>query len=209
MFQNSKKLIFAAIVLLVLVGFAGCNIVDGGLQVEDAMSRKVGTAPGQGDRTQPTGAPKAFTATVTLYQDTKSVVTRPSGESNHYKTVAETLESYLAIESSDWDLLVGKHVVMSNVTNYNADYATFPVPISGTNHSVIDIIDENGDTVLTLQANGTLNGSYIFGAEIDMNWVVKDSYGAKVNARGKVSGMFVWFGKEVPEGTFTLTGTYN
>jgi hypothetical protein len=212
--KSSKKLILAVIVLLVLVGFAGCNIVDGGLQVEDVMSRKVSTAPGQEDRTQTTGAPKAFYATVNMYQSAKTD-TLDMGNSNHHKTIKETLQSFPyepyggAIESN-WDLLDDNFVIMSNVTNYNRDPLTGE--LSGTNHSVITIVDALKNPILTLQANGTIKGS-IFGAEINMNWVAEESYGVNVNARGKVGGTFVWLGpgesEILPNGTFTLTGTYN
>lgn len=104
---------------------------------------------------------------------------------------------------------------MNNVTNYNLD----PVSgeISGSNHSVIQVVDEAMQVVAVLQANGTIDGS-LLGAEIAMNWTLKEVNGKKVNARGKVGGLFTWavFDYEtmslqyiLPNGTFTLTGTYN
>jgi len=71
--------------------------------------------------------------------------------------------------------------------------------------------------VAVLQANGTIDGS-LLGAEISMNWTLKEVLGKKINARGKVGGLFTWavFNDEtmsleyiLPNGTFTLTGTYN
>ncbi len=215
-----KKMLLSAVVLVVLVSFAGCNIVDGGLQFDDAVSRKMNITSEESVADVQSKAPKSFTATVNMYQDYLNVDTLDMGSSNHHKTIEETLYSYAygpyggTIES-DWDLLNRKNVVMSNVTNYNMDPATGA--ISGSNHSVINVVDENGAIVLTLQANGVVDGS-LFGAEINMNWVAKESAGAKVNARGKVTGTFVWMGinyetgeivEILPNGTFTLTGTYN
>jgi hypothetical protein len=142
------------------------------------------------------------------------------GKSNHHKTIEETLYSaqygpYGGLIESDWDLLDGKNVVMSNVTNYNLDPVTGE--ISGSNHSVINVVDVAGNVVLTLDANGVLDGS-LLGATIDMNWVAKETYGAKLQARGKVAGIFTWavFNYKtmaleyiLPNGTFTLSGTYN
>ncbi|PKL13164.1 MAG: hypothetical protein CVV52_07145 [Spirochaetae bacterium HGW-Spirochaetae-8] len=218
--KKINKVLLSAVVLIVLVSLAGCNMVDGGLQFDDAASRTMKIATGETVVAVQSKAPKSFTATVNMYQDYEHVVTLDMGSSNHHKTIEETLYSYAygpyggTIES-DWDLLNGKNVVMTNVTNYNMDPVTGA--ISGSNHSVINVVDETGATVLTLQANGVVDGS-LLGAEINMNWVAKESAGAKVNARGKVAGTFVWavFNYEtmspeyiLPNGTFTLTGTYN
>lgn len=163
--------------------------------------------------------PTSFTAVVNLYQDHSSVVTEHKGNSDHYKTVEETLysfpyESFGGVIEADWDFLDGKYVVMNNVTNYNLDQDT--AAISGSNHSVIQIVDEQRQVVATLQANGTIDGS-LLGAEIAMNWVLKDAADKKLHANGKVAGIFTWadFDYEtmglsyiLPNGTFTLTGSY-
>jgi len=214
--KKIKKVLLSAVVLVVLVSLAGCNIVDGGLQMDDAASRKMNTTSDESVVDVQSKAPKSFTAEVNMYQVQGSVVTSHKGNSDHYKTVEETLYSfaygpYGGTITSDWDLLNGKNVIMTNVTNYNLDPATGA--ISGSNHSVINVVDENKQIILTLQANGVVDGS-LFGAEINMNWVAKESAGAKVNARGKITGTFVWmeYGSTtpiLPNGTFTLTGTYN
>ena len=210
--KKFSTLLTLMVVALVLVAFAGCDLamdgaVDRGL---DVTSRKAGA-----------GAPVEFTATVNMYQDHESVVDRHVGNSNHYKTEEETLYSSITVDGmgdfggvieSDWDLLDGKHVVMNNVTNYNLDPDT--TELSGSNHSSIMILDDFGNVVLELDANGVIEGS-LFGAEIAMNWVSKNS---DVKARGKVAGTFVWLLidysngnviQTLPNGTFTLTGTYN
>jgi hypothetical protein len=210
--KKFSTLLTLMVVALVLVAFAGCDLamdgaVDRGL---DVTSRKAGA-----------GAPVEFTATVNMYQDHESVVDRHVGNSNHYKTEEETLYSSITVDGmgdfggvikSDWDLLDGKHVVMNNVTNYNLD--PYTTELSGSNHSSIMILDDSGDVVLELDANGVIEGS-LFGAEIAMNWVSKNS---DVKARGKVAGTFVWLLidysngnviQTLPNGTFTLTGTYN
>ena len=215
-----KKTLALVSFVMLLLAFVGCDLAGTGVSMEDAASRTMKTSPVAAETNAKGKAPQSFTATVNLYQDYTSVVTRSMGNSNHYKTVEETLYSaqygpYGGLIVSDWDVLNNKNVVMSNVTNYNLD----PVSgeISGSNHSVIHVVDEQGAIVLTLQANGTLGGS-IFGAGIQMNWVLKESYGLNVQARGKIGGEFVWaiFNPQtmsveyvLPNGTFTLTGTYN
>ena len=208
-----KKLLIVATILLSVIGFTGC---DSSLQSSDLASRKLSAVSGQKNGSAKDTVRKTFSATVNLYQDYLNVVTVDMGNSNHHKTVEETLYSYQygpygGSIVSDWDLLNGKNVVMSNVTNYNLDPVT--TEISGSNHSMIDIVDEYGEVVLRLQANGNLSGS-LFGAEINMSWVAKDS---DVKANGNVQGTFVWMGVNnetgeveqiLPNGTFTLTGTY-
>lgn len=212
-----KKILLVVGLVVLLGAFVGCDmsmdksVLSRGLTESTTMeARKIGKS----------GAPVSFTATVNLYQDLGSVVTEHKGNSNHYKTVEETLQSfaygpYGGTIKSDWPLLDGKNVIMNNVTNYNLD----PVSgeISGSNHSVIQVVDEAMQVVAVLQANGTIDGS-LLGAEIAMNWTLKEVNGKKVNARGKVGGLFTWavFDYEtmslqyiLPNGTFTLTGTYN
>lgn len=212
--QSIKKVLFLGIVAVLLVTFSACDLALGGIPTEDIATRGTVGVVEKGK------TPQAFTAIVNLYQDLTSVVTRSMGNSDHYKTVEETLYSqqygpFGGAIVSDWDLLDGKNVVMTNVTNYNLD--PLSLEIAGSNHSLIHVVDEQGAVVLTLQANGVLDGS-LFGATIDMNWVVKDSYGADVKARGKIDGTFTWAIFDptsmsvefvLPHGTFNLTGTYH
>lgn len=208
--RHVSRIVSIIIILAAIVALAGCDLAmtAGG----DLAARGIDTAKGK--------APKTFTATVNLYQDYEHVVTLDMGESDHHKTIEETLYSFQygpfggAIQS-DWDLLNGKNVIMSNTTNYNLDPLT--TEVSGSNHSVINVVDDYGAVVATIEANGVLSGT-LFGATITMNWVLKDAYGVDVQARGKVSGTFVWYLMDpntgavvptLPNGTFTLTGTYN
>ena len=212
-----KKSFVVFILLVLLFMFIGCDMSMN----SDALSRSLsGSDEVVSRKVGKTGGPTSFTATVNVYQDYENVVTEHKGDSNHYKTVEETLYSFAygpyggAVES-DWDLLDGKNVIMNNVTNYNLDPVTGE--ITGSNHSVIKVVDDTMQVVAVLEANGTIDGS-LLGAEIAMNWVLKEANGKKVNARGKVGGLFTWavFNYEtmsleyiLPNGTFTLTGTYN
>ncbi len=209
--------------LVLLLGmFTGCDMA---MDTSALSSRGVKMdSPLDSGRALKNNKPVSFTASVQLFQDFTSVVTLDMGNSNHHKTIEETLYSFMdlgpygqygGLVSSDWDLLDGKLVVMSNVTNYNLDEAT--TEIGGSNHSVISIVDPaTGEVVATLDANGTVKGS-LFGAEIAMNWVMKDN-SAGVNARGKVDGIFTWYVIDpntgapnpnyIPNGNFVLTGSY-
>lgn len=235
------KKILVVVALVVLLGmFIGC---DTSIQTSDAMSRGLASnASAMSETVSKGNKPVAFNVTVTLFQVPYSVETKYATHSenpvgtypytdainNHFKTVDETLMSYLdltayglgvygGLTESDWPLLDNKMVIMNNVTNYNLDPTT---ALSGSNHSVINIVDPvTYQVVATLDANGTLSGSLAFGAAIDMNWVLKDCAVEKVNARGKVGGYFTWLefdpttGEQnpyyIPNGTFTLTGTHN
>lgn len=213
-----KRNFFVVVLLIALVSmFASCDMSMN----SDVLSRSLSTSDGVVSRkVGKTGGPTSFTATVNVYQDYEHVVTEKKGKGDHYKTVEETLYSfaygpYGGVVESDWDLLNGKNVIMNNVTNYNLDSVTGE--ISGSNHSVIKIVDDAMQVVAVLEANGRIDGS-LLGAEIAMNWVLKEMNGKKVNARGKVGGLFTWavFNYEtmsleyiLPNGTFTLTGTYN
>ncbi|MFA6784544.1 MAG: hypothetical protein WC136_03280 [Sphaerochaeta sp.] len=217
--NHVKKVLLVAVVLGVLVSFAGCDLAMGDAFIEEGASRSMNVANDDEVSVKQSNKQKTFTATVNLYQDYEHVVTLDMGNSNHHKTVEETLYSYQygpfgGPIQSDWDLLDGKNVVMSNGTNYNLDPVTGE--IAGSNHSEISIVDENGEVILTFDANGVLSGS-LLGADITMNWVAKQN-DLKIKARGKVTGTFVWavFNYEtmaleyiLPNGTFTLTGTYN
>ena len=213
-----QKKSFVVFVLLALLSL----LISCDMSMDSSvLSRSMSASTAETSRkVEKSGAPASFTATVNVYQQLGSVVTEHKGNSNHYKTVEETLQSfaygpYGGTITSDWPLLDGKNVIMNNVTNYNLD----PVSgaISGSNHSVIQVVDEAKQVVAVLQANGTIDGS-LLGAEISMNWTLKEVLGKKINARGKVGGLFTWavFNDEtmsleyiLPNGTFTLTGTYN
>ncbi|MDC7230829.1 MAG: hypothetical protein PQJ48_11000 [Sphaerochaetaceae bacterium] len=218
-----KKTLMLVVSLVLLLGvFTGCDMA---MDTSALSSRGVKMdSPLDSERALKNNKPVSFTASVQLFQDFTSVVTLDMGNSNHHKTIEETLYSFMdlgpygqygGLVSSDWDLLDGKLVVMSNVTNYNLDEAT--TAIGGSNHSVISIVDPvTGEVVATLDANGTVKGS-LFGAEIAMNWVMKEN-SAGVNARGKVDGIFTWLVIDpntgtpnpnyIPNGSFVLTGTY-
>ena len=219
--KSVKKVLVPILLIALFSVFLGCDLAVGGLQMDNMTGRSMESNAAKAEAVAKGKGPTSFTATVNMYQDHESVVTQDMGNSNHYKTIEETLYSaqygpYGGLIESDWDLLNGKDVVMSNVTNYNLDPVTGE--ISGSNHSVINVVDVTGNVVLTLAANGVIDGS-LLGATIDMNWVAKESYGTKVQARGKVAGTFVWIALnpstgEVlenipPNGTFTLSGTYN
>lgn len=218
--KSVKKVLVPVLLIALFSVFLGCDLAVGGLQMDNMTGRSMESNAAKAEAVAKGKGPTSFTATVNMYQDYTSVVTRTMGNSNHYKTIEETLYSaqygpYGGFIESDWDLLNGKNVVMSNVTNYNLDPVTGE--ISGSNHSEINVVDVAGNVVLTLAANGVIDGS-LLGATIDMNWVAKETYGAKLQARGKVAGIFTWavFNYEemaleyiLPNGTFTLSGTYN
>ena len=213
-----QKKSFVVFVLLALLSL----LISCDMSMDSSvLSRSMSASTAETSRkVEKSGAPASFTATVNVYQQLGSVVTEHKGNSNHYKTVEETLQSfaygpYGGTITSDWPLLDGKNVIMNNVTNYNLDPASGA--ISGSNHSVIQVVDDAMQVVAVLQANGTIDGS-LLGAKIAMNWTLKEVMGKKVNARGKVGGLFTWavFNYEtmsleyiLPNGTFTLTGTYN
>jgi hypothetical protein len=217
--KKSNWLLTGIAILVILAGFIGCDLSDTAFQSSDVTDSKSVVASSEETVTSKSISKNTFTATVNLYQDYLNVVTLDMGNSNHHKTIEETLYSYQygpygGPVVSDWDLLNGKNVIMTNITNYNLDPDTGV--ISGSNHSVIDIVDENGDVVLSLDANGTLGGD-LFGAEIDMSLNSKKTKDVDVKVNGKVSGTFVWMGFDtetmevtqiLPNGTFTLTGTY-
>ena len=176
-----KKLLVLVMLLGLLSVFTGCDMA---MDTASVSSRKVTTT--DSDVTESTSSkPVSFTATVPMFQDYSTLDTLDMGNSDHHKTISETLYSYMDLSDygygvlggfvdSDWDLFNGKFVVMNNVTNYNADEETGE--ISGSNHSVIELYDlTTGALVATLEANGTVDGT-MFGAEISMNWVMKDSY---------------------------------
>ncbi len=218
-----KKLLVLVMLVGLLSVFTGCDMA---MDTASVSSRKVTTT--DSDVTESTSSkPVSFTATVPMFQDYSTLDTLDMGNSDHHKTISETLYSYMDLSDygygvlggfvdSDWDLFNGKFVVMNNVTNYNADEETGE--ISGSNHSVIELYDlTTGALVATLEANGTVDGT-MFGAEISMNWVMKDNID-DANARGKISGQFIWYVIDpttggisetyIPNGTFTLSGTYN
>jgi len=161
------------------------------------------------------------------------------GESNHFRTTEEQLSTTYEdifevepqfIDSDGWDLIDGKEVFMTNITNYNLDLVFDSVTgdiiggtgmINGSNHSIINIIDtddegEIKEIVVTLEAHGTIVGNFFTGAVLDMNWTsVKDSGTFEGRARGKITGSFYWVYDDSvdglvasPYGNFTITGTY-
>ena len=188
--------------------FTGCDV-----RVESRLSDAQLTADSRGISTQKGNKKQDFYATVTVEQLFGSVVTEHKGKSNHYKTIEETLLSDGGAIESDWDLLNGKDVVMTNETNYNLDELTGE--ISGANHSIINVVDSDENVVLTLKANGTIKGS-LFGAAVKMHFVIEDSYDLGVKGNGSVDGLFVWavFNPDMsvtyilPNGTFTLNGSF-
>jgi len=211
-----KKLLIVATILLGVFSFTGC---DATMQSADVASRKLSAVSITDKSPANSKATKTFTATVNLYQDYESVVTKHMGNGDHYKTLEENLYSYQygpygGPIVSDWPLLNGKNVIMSNETNYTLDPVTGE--ISGKNRSVINIVDDNGAVVLSLNAKGPLDGT-LFGAAIDMKLVSKGSKSSDVKVSGKVNGVFSWMGinyetgeitQILPNGTFTLSGTY-
>jgi hypothetical protein len=219
--KSVLKLLMLAVVLIVSLSFAGCNLVDGGDQFDDSgLSRKVASE----------NKPKEFYAEVTLNKISLHDPLK-MGSSNHYRMIEEQLstihEDLFKIDpqfiDSGWSLLNGQEVVMTNITNYNMDEDG---NINGSNHSTINIMSynediENYELVLTLEAHGTIVGNLITGAFLDMNWTsVKGSGTFKGNARGKITGYFFWHevqndedGNPIivpiyPYGDFELTGTY-
>ena len=212
------KLLILAVVLIVSVSFAGCNLDGNGLQLDDSgLSRKMSNKTEKSLEIDPTG----FTATVLVGQVEDSVVTKePSGNSNRYKTLEETLVG--TVETSSWTEFIGAEVIMQNVTNYeqvflnyNYDYGfEYSVAsISGTNHSTITITMKNLDgtsgEVITLKANGKIDGDTLQGAMVDMkfNSTGQKGQSKSIQMKGALSGLFIWFAPQA-YGTFDLIGTY-
>lgn len=225
--KSVLKLLMLAVVLIVSLSFAGCSLVDSGDQFDDSgLSRKASKTEKSG------GKPTDFTATVTLFKDLSNTGSEQTNDiSDHIRLTGEQLSTTYpvieglnqSIDSPIWGLIAGKEVEMTNITNYNLDPLTFD--INGSNHSTINIVDEDGNVVVTLEAHGTIVGNIFYGgAVLDMNWT---SVGSGINARGKITGDFYWFdGLDeafepislpstsenpfgIPYGDFKLTGTYN
>ncbi|MBN2860415.1 MAG: hypothetical protein JXK93_09155 [Sphaerochaetaceae bacterium] len=219
-----RTMILMFSVMAMLIMFVSCQVETELVPDEQVLAAET--------RSVVTRAPakQNVTATVTLYQDYLNVVTQDMGSSHHHKTLEETLTSLGMVYPqydpygvfSDWDLISGAQVVMSNETNYNLDGELtaegYPIPGTGTfdlwgsNHSSITFIKE-GVPVLTLRANGRIEGNLLTGAEISMNWNVAEDYGNRVKATGKITGTFNWVFPDgdpwggCPRGTFTLTGS--
>jgi hypothetical protein len=205
--MKSKIAIISVVILIMVSVFTGCEV-----KVESRLSEAQFTADSRGVSSQEENKKEDFYATVTVYQDYLNVVTEHKGKSNHYKTIEETLYSDGGAIVSDWDLLNGKDVEMTNETNYNLDYATGE--ISGANHSIINVVESDGSVILTLKANGTIKGS-LLGAAVKMHFVIEDSYGLDIKGNGTIEGSFVWaeltmggIEKITPYGTFTLNGSF-
>ncbi|MBL7006973.1 MAG: hypothetical protein ISR78_07830, partial [Spirochaetia bacterium] len=204
--KSVANLLILAAVLIVSLSFAGCNMIDNGVQLDDsAESRKVSKAEAEDNK------PTEYTAVVVVYQDPDSVVTLPVGAGGRYRTTEETLVGAV-ISSTGWDALAGAGVSMSNVTNFALD-SPLPdgsYPLTGTNHSDIEISLENGE-LMTMKANGQLEGSFPAAAEVTMNF--SSTGNTIVNIQGTLTGLFVWYvaylnPSQPPYGYFTLTGTY-
>jgi len=219
-----KLLIIAAVVLIVSVSFAGCNLVDSEVQFDDSgVSRGVSE-----DKKAPENKPTYFEATVLVFK-ANDLKPKEMGQSNHLRMTDELL-SGTGILSDDVELgWNGKNILMTNITNYNLDLdmeaflEDYTIDgsgsINGSNHSIIDIKDVDGNVLMTLEAHGTIVGNFFDSAFLDMNWTSVEG-----NARGKITGNFYWFyhsdGVPIldenenpipihPFGDFKLTGTYN
>ncbi len=234
-----------AVVAMILL-LAGCAVKADIIPDEDILMAETRSAVSK------SSAKQDVSATVTLYQlydvydeagnlIEDRVIDEPKGNSNHTKVLEEhlyTLDQFiggypLGSVDSEWNMVAGTQVSMTNKTNYNLDPVTYD--LWGSNHSVIDFVNAEGATVLTLQANGTLKGNLLAGADIEMNWVVKHSLGSKVKGTGKITGTFQWYYLDdistvldpveygtldyaltsdelaglnlIPRGTFTMEGT--
>jgi len=207
--KSISKLFFMVAVLIVLVSFAGCNLVDNGLQLNDSSaSRKVGSESGN--------KPTEFFAIVYVTQIPESVVTLPVGQGGRYRTTEEILTG--SVTSSDWDALLGAGVSMSNFTNFELDspLADGSFPLTGTNHSDIEIEMLSGEKLM-LTANGQLEGVFPAFADVTMNFSSTGPNGkaSKTNLHGTLTGVFVWYlyyldpPQGYPYGYFTLKGSYN
>ena len=85
--KSVLKLLILAVVLIVSVSFAGCNLVDNEAQFDDS-----GLSRDMSETKKAENKPTGFTATVLVGQFPGSVVTKePSGNSDRYKTIEETL----------------------------------------------------------------------------------------------------------------------
>ncbi len=212
-----KKIVLTvSILFILLLAFTGCQVKADILPDEEILSAEARSFESRGGvKPQDIGE-----VSVTLFRQIDNPPTQDMGQSFHHKTLEEQMFSlgvaygtpYIgAISAPEWSLIDGKQVVMSNVTNYNLDENTGE--LWGSNHSEITIVDlATGGPVLTLQANGTIKGS-LFGAEIDMNWVIVEDYGNDVKGTGKINGTFAWFFAADdpfggwPRGTFALSGS--
>jgi len=218
--KSIGKLLLSAAILLIVIGFAGCDLVGNNAEL-DATSRKATAAPEAG--------PKTFTATVTMTQVLGSVDTTDMGNSDHKLAENEQLFSgyidydtfspvFTPISSPEWDLIDGAYATMENTTNYNLDFdlQTFQGTgeLNGSNHSDILITDMYGSPIMTMNANGTIVGNLVTGATLSMNWVA-GNVPEKIKASGTITGTFFWFDLSsgtpvqiVPYGLFTITGRY-
>ncbi|NLK06431.1 MAG: hypothetical protein GX315_08695, partial [Spirochaetales bacterium] len=78
------------VLALMMVLFVGCDM---GMS-ESAFSRSAVQSEELSSRAVKSNGRTPFTVVVNLYQDYQSVVTEHKGNSNHYKTVEETLYSF-------------------------------------------------------------------------------------------------------------------
>ena len=151
-----------------------------------------------------------FEATVVVYQiDSGNRLS--FGRSNFYRTTGEVLVGQVV--DSDWADFLGAGVSMQNVTNFRlgAPRADGTYPLTGTNHSDIEISMLNGEE-LTINANGWIKGTYPAAADVTMNFNSVGN-GSTTRIHGILTGSFVWYvayldPPQAPYGYFTLTGYY-
>ncbi len=217
-----KKITLITIAVLSLVlALTGCAVQENILPDEDILTAETRA----GVKSSPDK--KDIRAEVTLFQvPPGEVVDDPKGSSFHTKVLEEHLMSLGSaffdnaplgsVDAPEWDLIAGTQVEMTNETNYNLDAAYLmdedgnyildndenPIPAAsfnlwGSNHSIINFKNGDGDIVLTLSfANGTVTGNLFSGAEIEMNWVVADG---PAKGTGKITGTFIWFPTDFPK----------
>jgi hypothetical protein len=213
----TKRFTGFALVLLsavLLLSFSACDMVDVGLQADEAADSRKISQDADASEVKGVGKPVPFEAEIYLIQ--AAADSNQVGSGKHWRTNDEVLMGW--VTSSDWDLLVGGTIYMTNFTNFNLDpiypdYGFYPAAIKGTNHSVVTITTPAGET-LTFTANGKLEGEFPVAADVEMNFSMtgKSNVAGVKNARGSLSGAFAWtFYGDTPVayGNFTLTGTYN
>ncbi len=225
--ERTHRWITVALVFALLTAgflFTGCELDASKPYLAESASRSL--SPTRGGDSQP------FTAVVIVEQK-EGYNTEQMGEGDRWRTTEEVLEGKIVYSS--WGVLHQKQVAMSNFTNFQFIIEGIignepePIPfgnISGTNHSSIEIKDDEGELVMAMRANGKLNGYFPAIADLDMTFT---STGPGPNARGELSGKFIWsvtseeiqeelmkklgaLGEEsLPEnpfGIFELTGVY-
>ncbi len=207
--------------------------------VQDLDDASVSRRAAPAGRPNTNNGPQEFTATIIVYQEPGYETFHVGGD--RFRTTDEVLIGMVLY--SNWGALEDKKVVMNNFTNFHffidgiltdgdgtsiTDEEENFIPtgnVSGTNHSKVEIIDGDDSVVMTINANGKLEGYIPFGAQLEMTW---NTTGPGSNARGDLAGDFYWlywlFDKELldgligeygdfgppgkPFGLLTLTGFY-